>query len=299
MYEAYWQLDRRPFENVSDVRCYYPGESHQGAMLKLRYAVENRRGAALLCGASGSGKTVLVDQLRRHLAKRYRPFVHLVFPQMPTESLLAYLADSLAAPTLNTPKPTSGGSVASTSGPASAKSIDADRNASRGIDDTVWRIQQFLLLNAQQDQHAVVAIDEAHLLDDARTWEALRLLLNFEANSLPTLTLLLVGQPGLLPQIDRMPAMEERLGVKCLLRPFTVDETAAYVNFRLQAAGAKRTIFEPASMETLYELTHGLARQINRLCDLALLVGFAEERTTIGSEQLEAVALELVTVAPE
>jgi hypothetical protein len=26
------------------------------------------------------------------------------------------------------------------------------------------------------------------------------------------LTLLLVGQPGLLPQIDRMPALEERLG---------------------------------------------------------------------------------------
>jgi type II secretory pathway predicted ATPase ExeA len=297
MYEAYWQLDRRPFENVSDVRCYYPGESHQGAMLKLRYAVENRRGAALLCGASGSGKTVLVDQLRRHLAKRYRPFVHLVFPQMPTESLLAYLADSLAAPITSAAKPPAVATVASAV-PA-IKPAEADRIASHGIDDTVWRIQQFLMLNAQQDQHAVVAIDEAHLLDDTRTWEALRLLLNFEANSQPTLTLLLVGQPGLLPQIDRMPAMEERLGVKCLLRPFTVDETAAYVNFRLQAAGAKRTIFEPASMETLHELTHGLARQINRLCDLALLVGFAEERQTIGSEQLEAVALELVTVAPE
>jgi type II secretory pathway predicted ATPase ExeA len=297
MYEAYWQLDRRPFENVSDVRCYYPGESHQGAMLKLRYAVENRRGAALLCGASGSGKTVLVDQLRRHLAKRYRPFVHLVFPQMPTESLLAYLADSLAAPITSAAKPPAAATVASAA--PTIKPADADRIASHGIDDTVWRIQQFLMLNAQQDQHAVVAIDEAHLLDDTRTWEALRLLLNFEANSQPTLTLLLVGQPGLLPQLDRMPAMEERLGVKCLLRPFTVDETAAYVNFRLQAAGAKRTIFEPASMETLYELTHGLARQINRLCDLALLVGFAEERQTIGSEQLEAVALELVTVAPE
>ncbi|HEY2881482.1 MAG TPA: AAA family ATPase [Pirellulales bacterium] len=266
-------------------------------MLKLRYAIENRRGAALLCGASGSGKTLLVHQLRRHLAKRYRPFVHLVFPQMPTDALLAYLAEALATPLSNTLKPLTGATI-SPAAPA-VKPVETSRRGSYGIDDTVWRIQQFLLQNAQQDQHAVVAIDEAHLLDDTRTWEALRLLLNFESDSQPTLTLLLVGQPGLLPQIDRMPAMEERLGVKCLLRPFTVDETAAYVNFRLQAAGAKRPIFEPASMETLHELTHGLARPINRLCDLSLLVGFAEERKTIGSEQLEAVALELVTVAPE
>ena len=98
---------------------------------------------------------------------------------------------------------------------------------------------------------------------------------------------------------DVDPVMEERLAVKCLLRPFTLDETAAYVNFRLQAAGAKGQVFEPAALETLHELTHGLARQINRLCDLALLVAFAEERKSIGSEQLEAVALELVTVAPE
>ena len=44
MYESYWQLDRRPFENTSDPQFYYPGESHQGAMLKLRYAIENRKG---------------------------------------------------------------------------------------------------------------------------------------------------------------------------------------------------------------------------------------------------------------
>ncbi|HTQ39426.1 MAG TPA: AAA family ATPase [Pirellulales bacterium] len=272
MYEAYWQLDRRPFENTSDQRFYYPGESHQGALLKLRYAVENRRPAALLSGASGSGKTLLVGQLQRCLAKPYRPFVHLVFPQMPVESLLAYVADELAAPGESKPN---------------------------HVEQTVRRIQEFLTQNAAQDQHAIVAIDEAHLLDDSRTWEALRLLLNFEANSQPLLTLLLVGQPALLPHMDRMPAMEERLGVKCLLRPFTVDETAAYVNFRLQAAGAKDPIFEAAAFETLHELTHGLARKINRLCDLVLLVGYAEERKSIGPEQLEAVAEELVTVAPE
>jgi general secretion pathway protein A len=281
MYESYWQLDRRPFESCSDARFYYPAESHQGAMLKLRYAVENRRGAALLCGPSGCGKTLLVEQLRRQLAKQYRPLVHIVFPQMPAESLLAYLADELNVTD------------------SSAGSEGRTTSTLRCIEHTVRRIQEVLTHNTAQNQHAVVVIDEAQLLDESRTWEALRLLLNFQAESQPNLTLLLVGQPGLLAQMERMPALEERLCVKCLLRPFTVDETAAYINFRLQAAGAKKTIFEPTSMETLHELTHGLVRQINRLCDLALLVGFAEERKTIGAEQLEAVAEELITVTPE
>ena len=52
-------------------------------------------------------------------------------------------------------------------------------------------------------------------------------------------------------------------------------------------------------MEALHELSHGLPRQINRLSDLALLVGYAEERNSIGADQVEAVAQELVTVTPE
>ncbi len=58
-------------------------------------------------------------------------------------------------------------------------------------------------------------------------------------------------------------------------------------------------IFEPGALAALHDLTHGVARSINRLCDLSLLIGFAEERRTITGENIEAVCEELVTVAPE
>ena len=74
-----------------------------------------------------------------------------------------------------------------------------------------------------------------------------------------------------------MPQLDERLGVKCLMRPFTVEETAAYAEHRLKTAGAKRTIIDAGAFATLHELTCGIPRRINRLCDLALLIGFAEE----------------------
>jgi general secretion pathway protein A len=52
-------------------------------------------------------------------------------------------------------------------------------------------------------------------------------------------------------------------------------------------------------MQPLYELSGGVPRRINRLCDLALLVGFADESSAISAEQVEAVAEELTAVVPD
>jgi general secretion pathway protein A len=71
------------------------------------------------------------------------------------------------------------------------------------------------------------------------------------------------------------------------------------VSHRLRVAGAVQPIFDAESLTALHGLTHGIARRINRLCDLALLIGYAEERRTITAEHLEAVCEELVTVVPE
>ena len=273
MYESYWQLEQKPFENCSDPRFYYPCESHQAALLKLRYAIENRRGAALLAGPSGSGKTLIVSMLRAVLGERFTPFIHLVFPQMAPDQLLAYLAGEL---------------VGATSG-----------SFTPSVQQSVQHIGHFLAANTERGRHAVVVIDEAHLLEDRRSLEALRLLLNFELAGRPGLTMLLSGQPEMLPVLDRTPQLEERLGVKCLLRPLTVTETAEYVVHRLRTAGASKTIFEPEALATIHRLTHGIARRINRLCDLALLIGYAEQRATLTAEQIESVSQELVAVAPE
>lgn len=275
MYESYWRLKEKPFENAADPRFYYPAESHQAALLKLRYAVENYRGAALLAGPSGVGKTLVTTMLGNMLDETFSPFIHIVFPWMPTADLLAYLADELDGAHTHT------------------------NGAAPTVQASVRRIRQFLVANAEQGRHAVIAIDEAQSLAGPETFEALRLLLNFEANNQPALTLLLVGEPSLLPAFDRMPQWEERLGVKCVLRSFAEPETAAYVEHRLRAAGATQSIVEPDALLTLQDLTYGVARRINRLCDLALLVGYAEEQPHLSAEHFESVCRELVAVTPD
>lgn len=273
MYTDYWHLTSKPFESGSDSDFYYPSEAHQAALLKLRYAVENRRGGALLAGGSGLGKTLLIQSLRRLAPENIGPFVHVVFPKMAPHELLAYIAGQLSQ-------------------------ADIDLTGHR-VDDSIRLIERSLRDNSEKGRHAVLALDEAHLLADDGSLEMVRLLFNFEFHNQPGMTILLAGQPGMLPVLDRHPALDERLAVKCLLRPLNLEETVSYVNHRLNAAGAKRAIFENDALQRLYSLTHGAPRQINRLCDLALLIGFADQVPSISADQLDGVCQELVAVAPE
>jgi type II secretory pathway predicted ATPase ExeA len=312
MYESYWNLQQKPFASGCDPRFYYPGEAHQAALLKLRYTIENRCGGAILAGPSGSGKSMLVAMLRCGLNARFSPVVHIVFPEMSAESLVAFLAEELDAARsgqrATRDRERSGGDARRGTGIIGGRSHRIGEEPDPPIPPTthrlpssrpphnVRRIERFLAENAAGGNHAVVIVDEAHLIESGRTWEVLRLLSNFESDGRPGLTLLVAGQPGLLPILDRMPHLEERFSVKCLLRPLGEDETAAYVHHRLRVAGAVRDCFQGEAFSTLHRLTQGIPRRINRLCDLALLVGYAEGCSSISGEQLEAVSEELVAV---
>src|SRR5438874_10510 len=270
MYQSYWQLDGRPFEHANDERYYYAAESQRGALLKLRYVFENRRGAAVLAGESGLGKTLLVQKLLSELDENFAPRVHLVFSQMPADQLLTYLADQLTGQY----------------SPLTAT-----------IDQSVRRIERLLTSNAKEGKHAIIAIDEAHLLGNAQSLEAIRLLMNFEHDGQPGATFLLAGQTGLVLGIRRLPALDERIAVSCILARLSAAETSRYIEHRLTTAGAKRTVFESSAIEAIQQLTHGIPRRINRLCDLALLVGYGEELRTINGPHIESIHHELVGAA--
>ena len=140
MYESYWQLDAKPFEPNGDGPWYYPAERHQASLLKLRYAIESRRAGAVLAGPSGSGKTLIVESLKLQLEETIAPQVHLTFPQLPPDQLLAWLADEL------------------TGGTTIGQSASAEQN--------VRRIATALQDNAREGKHALVVIDEAQILEE-------------------------------------------------------------------------------------------------------------------------------------
>jgi general secretion pathway protein A len=216
------------------------------------------------------GKTLLVQKLLAELDASFAPRVHLVYPQMPTDQLLTYLADQLTGQ----------------HSPLTAT-----------IEQSVWRIERQLETSANSGRHPIIAIDEAHLIRDPHALDAIRLLMNFLHAGQPAATFILAGQTSLVLAVRRLPALEERVAVTCVLNRLSAAETSQYIQHRLAAAGAKRTIFEPSAIEAIHQLTHGIPRRISRLCDLALLVGYGEELRSITAQHIESIHQELIGVA--
>ncbi len=275
MYCEYWQLASKPFDEDLSGENYYPCRMHEGALHKLRYSIEQRRSAALLAGPSGSGKTLLIQQLKKlfaaneQLDTKYR-FVHLVFPQMSGRDLLCYLSNRLDD--------------------SGALSV------SGSIDESILRIENILLEFEEKNIHPILVIDEAQLLEDSGGFETLRLLTNFRTteSDQAAFTIVLVGQMGLLSSVHRWPTLDERLAVKTILKPFDFEETSNYLAYQLALAGSSRDLFDSKAVELIQAYAGGIPRRINRLADLALVVGMAEQLAQIGATQIESVQQELI-----
>lgn len=275
MYEQHWNLETNPFDSSFDPRFFFHSETHQAALLKLKYLVEHDKGAGLLVGAAGFGKTFVLRQLVHELDNRFRPFVHIVYPKFSAAEMMADIAVRLGA------------------------EESAVRNHATGIDFTIRQIERQLRTFTQQDRHPLIAIDDAHLIDNLQVFESLRLLLNFQGTGQSNFTLILVGDRVLLSRISRIGQLDDRLSVKSLLRPLTQQETADYVVHRLQAAGVSQSIFDQAALNELFELSQGVPRRLNRLCDLALLVGYADGIQSLSATQIASVGVELNSVTPD
>ncbi len=268
MYESYWGLSRRPFADDGD-EVLFRSQTHQAALLKLRYTIETGQAAGLLVGEAGSGKSSLVGALKRELDCSSSPFLQLRFAQLSATEFLCWLAAALS------------GSEA----------------PQGGLDRVLRKIETELARLADQQCRPVLVIDDAHLVRDAALFPTLHQLLSYPFHGTSPFTLFLVGEPELVGLVSRCVPLNERFAVRCGLQSLSREETAEYVSHRLRCAGADQPIFEPAALEAVFEFSAGLPRRINRLCDLALLVGFADRLKSVSRCEVEAVAEELTSLA--
>ena len=269
MYESYWNLSRPPFPACPDADGFVACHPHQAALLKLRYTVESSLGAAALTGEIGSGKTTVASRLAHELPDSYGPFVHVVFPNLNPGELLGWLAVELGA----------------------------DEHMLESEDDgldTVLRVLRDRLADwSTRQRHPVLVIDEAHLLKNSSMLDVLMLLLNFRDVPGIDFTLLLVGHTSLSALLSRLPQLADRLAMVAHLPPLTAEETSEFVAGRLSGAGLDNNPFAPDALATIHALTGGVPRAIGRLCDLALLVGYADGLVSLRANHIHDVALEL------
>ena len=258
MYADYWKLACLPFENTPDPRFLYLSSQHQEGLARLQYVVEARKGAGVLTGVFGCGKTLMARALLGRLPTgRYR-IAYLANPLMSEVELLHGIAHRLNVANL------------------------PDRRSDVLVDVLLDTIGQALRENARDGKETLVIIDEAHVIRDDRVMEELRLLLNFQDEDRFLFTLILMGQPELKDMIDRSKPLAQRIYVSYHLVALTDVETAAYVRHRLTVAGAQiPDLFTERALQLLHEFSGGIPRRINQLADLALLTGMGQSLSQV------------------
>jgi hypothetical protein len=151
-------------------------------------------------------------------------------------------------------------------------------------------LQEKLVALYVEGKQVVVLIDEAHAMPK-ETLEEIRLLSNLESSRHKLLQLVLFGQPEINDTLARpdMRQLRERITHNFNLEPLVRDDIAQYLDFRMRAAGYRGpSVFTPAAIKLIAEVSQGLTRRINILADKALLACFAAGSHQVGPKEVRA-----------
>ena len=265
MYAAHFGLTERPFSLAPDPRYLFLSEGHREALAHLVYGLQGG-GFVQLTGEVGTGKTTacraLLDQLPPDVD------VAMIFtPRLTAVELLSAVCDELRVPY--------------TAGTTSLKVL-------------VDALSRALLDAHARGRRTVVIIDEAQNLS-MEVLEELRLLTNIETTRDKLLQVILIAQPELVDLMER-PALRQlaqRITARYHLRPFSFNESRAYIRHRLSVAGQREMIFTASALRVIHRRSGGVPRLINNVCDRALLGAFGRSKRRVTAMTARQAAAEV------
>ena len=262
MYKEFFGLTDTPFTLTPDPRFIVFTPSYNEVLASLYYGLENAKGLIVLTGEVGTGKTTALRWILRRLDASVLA-AYVFNPRLSIDEFYHHVTQML------------------------------------GITD--WSNKSELLSTmgkVLEERHrrglrTVIIIDEAHELSDY-VLEEIRLLLNFESDNAKHLQIVLTGQPELRDKLNQpnLRQLKQRVALRCAMHPFpSVEEVDRYITERLLIAGSDQpSVFTPGAVDFIFQCSEGIPRQINNLCDNALLAAYSAGEQVIGRQIIETVA---------
>jgi general secretion pathway protein A len=267
MYTNYFGLKENPFSIAPDPRYLYMSELHREALAHLLYGIASDGCFILLTGDVGTGKTTVCRCLLAQLPSN-TDVALIVNPRLTVLELLQTICDELGIPMEK--------------GVTSVKAY-------------IDKLNSYLLEAHAHGRNIALLIDEAQNLS-LDLLEQLRLLTNLETDKKKLLKIVLLGQTELRQILDQANAAQirQRITSRYHLLPLDRENSFAYIHHRLAVAGEREQIFSKTALARIFELSQGIPRLINVLCDRSLLGAYVEEQYLVNVKIVDKAGREVL-----
>lgn len=259
MYQDFFGFEQDPFGLTPNTKLFHALPPHYEAINTVLSSIEMGEGIIKVTGEVGTGKTMVCRMLINQLVDKVS---------------LIYIPNSVL----------SGDTLRQTI--ANELQVDTSNDVAM-----VDNIHSRLLELCSSGQKVVALIDEAQALTD-EALEVLRLFGNLETEQNKLLHIVLLGQPELDRRLeqDHMRQFRQRITFNAKLRPLTLSEGCAYIQFRLENSGATKPLFTLRQRKSIWIAGHGIPRLINQICHKSLILAFSlREKKIRNSHIYEAI----------
>jgi type II secretory pathway predicted ATPase ExeA len=263
MYLELFKLKELPFRLSPDPQFLYLSKQHARAKAYMESTIWFTDGFVVITGEIGAGKTTLIESFLK---------------EVPTDVVVAQINQTQVT----------------TSDFLQAVLVQfgfSPFKMRKG--ELINTLNTFLIEQHAAGRKVLLIVDEAQNLSP-KVLEEIRLLSGVETTKEKVLRIILAGQPELNETLNspRLEQLTQRVRLRFHLATLTESETRAYIEHRLEVAGAgNREIFTPDSYHEIYRYTAGVPRLINTLCDTAMMAAYTDNRDHVRrADVLSAVA---------
>lgn len=267
MYLSYFGLSDNPFSIAPNPDYLYMSPRHKEALAHLIFGLRESGGFVMLTGEVGTGKTTVSRKLMQQLPENTQVAM-ILNPTLSALELLGTICNELG--------------------------IEYKRKHA-SLKYFTDQILAKLANNHDHGVNTVLIIDEAqHLLPEVL--EQLRLLTNLETNREKLLKVVLIGQPELQQLLKRneLRQLAQRITARYHLLPLSSSEVGAYIGHRLGVANGDISVFSKATIRAAFDITGGIPRVINLLCDRALTLTFTKQMPVVPQHVFIAAAQQIL-----
>lgn len=264
MYRKHFALTRHPFEKDLAPDDLFETTSLSELTVRLTHLLD-MRGIGLVTGESGSGKTTACRRLVAGLNTGLHRVLYVSLTTGNVMDLYKTIAWELGLPT--------------------------ERNRAALFKQIRSEVSR---LCAENRLRPILIVDEAHHLR-TDVLEDLRLLTNYAMDSENRLCVVLVGHPGLRRRLNMaaLDALAQRIVVRAHVRGIAREELAPYLEHRLRLAGCELPLFEPPTVEAIFQASNALPRRVNLLAHHALFAAAIARAKSITTEHIQAALQEV------